>query len=751
MADDKISLQIEIEADKASLSLGELEKGFDSMKERLKDVGRGSAEFEQLSTAMAESSAEIKNIELGFEGLDRDQIASEFGGMAGGIGDVTASLVLMGGENETIEQIGASIEKAMAISMGFKGVIEGASAASKLYNSVIKTGVLQTKLQTLATKAGAIAMKFFNAVLRANPIALLVTAIVAAGAALLIFAKNTSKAAKEAKMFSDIRKEAAKSIVNETAKLEILLEVAKDETLAKEKRQEAIEELNRISPEYLSNLSLENVNTAEGARLTDLYVKSLIKASEVKAMQAKIDKLSVELLDDENKEMGKAEAAQAVLTAAIFSSDDAIKDLNKNRKKHTQTLKDERKALMDKIVQMTKEGEVAIGVAGQKSNAEIEAAKAAADAAKAADAAAKSSSAKRKAQREKDKADELKQSIDDAKALAEFEEEQARIKIQLIQDEGERKRAEIKYNSELELEALEKKGQDTFDARMLIAQKQSQALAEITKAEDEKKEAVRLAQLEFDNDLALKQAEAEKLLRDTKLQNDKDEEEIRRLAVEDEFQNKLATLQEQGLLTMELKTELLYAEEQALAAIEDEFREKKKQADIAAAQESLTASTQVIGALGDLNKMALDNDLKNAGNNDKKKEQIRKASFEREKKLNIAMALVNGAQAQMAILAQTPKADFGVATAIAMAAAAVTTIAQIAAIKKTSYQGGGSPAGGGGGSVNSSGAGSGGGGAQITPVTNTSTIIGDQQVYVTETDITSTQNQVNVIEESATF
>ena len=165
-------------------------------------------------------------------------------------------------------------------------------------------------------------------------------------------------------MFSDIRKEAAKSIVNETAKLEILLEVAKDETLAKEKRQEAIEELNRISPEYLSNLSLENVNTAEGARLTDLYVKSLIKASEVKAMQAKIDKLSVELLDDENKEMGKAEAAQAVLTAAIFSSDDAIKDLNKNRKKHTQTLKDERKALMDKIVQMTKEGEVAIGVAG---------------------------------------------------------------------------------------------------------------------------------------------------------------------------------------------------------------------------------------------------------------------------------------------------------------------------------------------------------------------------------------------------
>ncbi len=149
--------------------------------------------------------------------------------------------------------------------------------------------------------------------------------------------------------------------------------------------------------------------------------------------------------------------------------------------------------------------------------------------------------------------------------------------------------------------------------------------------------------------------------------------------------------------------------------------------------------------------MALQNDLKNAGDNEKLKEKLRKASFEREKKLNIAMALVNGAQAQMSILAQTPKADFGIATAIAMAAAAVTTIAQIAAIKATSYQGGGSPAASESQNVSAGGAGAAGGGAAITPVTNTSTILGGQQVFVTETDITETQNNVSVIEESATF
>ena len=113
MADKQteIALQLFIEADKAQMTLGDLEMGFEEMQKQLKKVGRGSEEFKTLTTAMAGTSAEIKNIELSFEGLDKEQVASELGSVAGGIGDVTASLVLMGGENETIEQMGASIYK----------------------------------------------------------------------------------------------------------------------------------------------------------------------------------------------------------------------------------------------------------------------------------------------------------------------------------------------------------------------------------------------------------------------------------------------------------------------------------------------------------------------------------------------------------------------------------------------------------------------------------------------------------------
>jgi hypothetical protein len=342
---------------------------------------------------------------------------------------------------------------------------------------------------------------------------------------------------------------------------------------------------------------------------------------------------------------------------------------------------------------------------------------------------------KKSDERKKRREEERKQLIEDAKALAEFEEEQARLKIQLIQDEGERARAEIEYNTQLELEALEQKGLLTFDAEMLIAQKKHKALAELDKAEEEKRLAAEI-------EAQAKRDEYEKLLRDAKIANEQDETERQKLQIEEDFQNNLATLEEQGLLTTELEIE----PDEDLARIET-----VRQANLEATQERLESANQIIGAISSLNSAALETDLKNAGDNEAKKEQLRKASFEREKKLNIAMALVNGAQAQMSILAQTPKADFGIATAIAMAAAAVTTIAQIAAIKATSYQGGGSPVTSESQNVSADGAGAAGAGAAITPVTNTSTILGNQQVFVTETDITNTQNNVSVIEESATF
>ena len=755
MADDKIALSIEIEADRAQMSLGELEEGFDGLREKLKATNRGTEEgrkqFKELSTQMAQTSKEIKNIELGFEGLDREQVASELGSVSGAIGDVTASLILMGGESETLEQIGASIEKAMAISMGFKGAIEGLSSASKLYNNLVKQGKVAVIAKAIAEKAAAAAtwimtaaQTAFNVVMSMNPIALVVIAITALVAGFILLGKNIKKVIDFALLPMTLTIELVKAALRSlglmeesTAKQTKKAEEEKAQAAVEsaEKRVKANEELikshKELTDKTVSFMDFEirkrkasGINTIKWEKVK---LKSLI------ALAKKESKIQEDRLIELDKEFKARLRAGNVGPATAFKllkakteASKAIIKANENQLKSEQDLEIINREVQKKI-----------------------------------DDAAKKSSADRKAQREKDAEAARLKLIEDGKALAEFEEEQARIRIQLIQDEGERKRAEIEYNSQLEIEALEKKGTLTFEAEMLIAQKKHQALAELKKSEDDKilaaekeaqdkRDAAKLAQIEFDKEIALKQAEAEKLLRDTKLENDANEEEIRRLAVEDEFQNKLATLEEQGLLTTELEIELTYAREQALFDIKEEFTEKERQSRLALNQERLESATQVIGAIGSLNSAALANDLKNAGDNEAVKERLRKASFEREKKLNIAMALINGAQAQMSILAQTPKADFGVATVIAMAAAAATTIGQIAAIKSTTYQGGGSTAPPPEAPVEPTGPDA-GGGAQINAVSNTSTILGNQQVFVTETDITDTQNNVSVIEESATF
>jgi len=618
MADEKISLELFIEADKASMTLGDLEEGFEQMKEQLKQVGRGSEEFKQLTTAMAQTSKEIKNIELGFEGLDREQVASELGSVAGAVGDLTTSFILLGGENETLEQIGQNIEKAILISMGLKGAIEGISSAQKLWNNVLKQSEAAQELLTLATKG-------WGKALIATGIGAIITLVATLVTKWDDLTVAIGMSTKEQKLNNAVTQEAIDKVADEISASDKLQKTLNDESISREEKNKAIIELQDEYPNLLSNIDAEKDSLDDINKALELNTKLLILRAKQEAIAS--------LRADEFKEQIKAQAeAQTGANVGFFKSIagfqtslttqiDAQTLANAKTADAIKASKEQVTVLDDLNDTIQKEIDLLLqaGAVGEDESSK------------------QAKRAERRAQRNK-------------KA---FEERKARRDIELIETK--------EFNEEMYVEEEEK----TYHILnfMQLIQKQ--------KAEEHEKELARI--------------------------------------------------------------------------------EAERQARLAATQERLESASQIIGAIGSLNSAALATDLKNAGDNEKKKEQLRKASFEREKKLNIAMALVNGAQAQMSILAQTPKADFGIATAIAMAAAAVTTIAQIAAIKATSYQGGGSPVASESQNVSAGGAGAAGGGAAITPVSNTSTILGGQQVFVTETDITETQNNVSVIEESATF
>lgn len=87
---------------------------------------------------------------------------------------------------------------------------------------------------------------------------------------------------------------AAGSIAREKTELDLLLTVARNEQISKDERLKAIKRLNEISPEYLGNLNLENINTKAATESVKAYTDALLKNAEAKAVADEIQKLSTE-------------------------------------------------------------------------------------------------------------------------------------------------------------------------------------------------------------------------------------------------------------------------------------------------------------------------------------------------------------------------------------------------------------------------------------------------------------------------
>ena len=155
------------------------------------------------------------------------------------------------------------------------------------------------------TARATAAMKVFNMTTKMNPIGLLVAAVGAAVVAYKLYHKEVDAATQKQKNLNDAFVEAEKSIVSQKNELDQLMKTARDETLSKEQRLEAIKKLNEISPEYLGFLNLENINTQEATKAVNKYTEHLLKMAKVKALTAKMDKIGEQIIDKENESLNE--------------------------------------------------------------------------------------------------------------------------------------------------------------------------------------------------------------------------------------------------------------------------------------------------------------------------------------------------------------------------------------------------------------------------------------------------------------
>jgi hypothetical protein len=160
---------------------------------------------------------------------------------------------------------------------------------------------------------------------------------------------------------------------------------------------------------------------------------------------------------------------------------------------------------------------------------------------------------------------------------------------------------------------------------------------------------------------------------------------------------------EQGILTAELEAELNAAKVEATAAVAvtTEETDNKTQADwMSRYQERVGKISAWVGLVGQtlniiaqMQKANHDQENRDGDQSEEAKEKRAKRQFKAQKKMNLAMAVVNAAQGILSSLAQAPVAIGPVPSPVGIASLAVAAaagIANVAVIAKTQFAGGGS-------------------------------------------------------------
>lgn len=270
---------------------------------------------------------------------------------------------------EFFEKYGREVLTLAALIAGYTIALKTAAHWEQIHTAYIVTKNAVLKIYSIATgvltgkiKLATIAQRAWNLAQKANPIGLLVGVLAAAGAALYLYSKRLSAAEKAQRMLNDINVDATKSIVEQKLEVEQLLKVAKSYIKSDEERLEAIKKLNKISPEYLGNLSLENIRTEEATEAKDKYIESLLKEARIKAAQEKLIEVEKKLIDLRMSGAGAELSWNQQIWNQIKSGGNqtlaaanAIKTQISNTQNETETLMAQQKALLSLIDQ----GEVA--------------------------------------------------------------------------------------------------------------------------------------------------------------------------------------------------------------------------------------------------------------------------------------------------------------------------------------------------------------------------------------------------------
>lgn len=252
---------------------------------------QGTAEYQQLSkeTAMLRDAVKDATDEITRMASDTSNLDAVLGlaaGASGGFAAFTGAMELFGAESEDVQEAQKKLQAAIAITTGVQAIqnaVQKQSAImlgiSRLQMAALSKAQVYNRLVTMqgtkATLAATIAQKAFNLIAAANPYVLLALALVTVVGALVLFASNTDKSAKNQQKLNEAQK--------------VWLDYLETEAT----------EINRVSNERVAKLNRElNVAKARNASLSETRkIEDEILAERTKAHNKSVGFYGQELND----------------------------------------------------------------------------------------------------------------------------------------------------------------------------------------------------------------------------------------------------------------------------------------------------------------------------------------------------------------------------------------------------------------------------------------------------------------------
>jgi hypothetical protein len=172
----KYTLDIDVNYKSVEDLKGELQ----ALEAEFSTLSIGSKGFTELGNQIKNIKSQLKDVELQFEGLDKEQRATAlvdtFNGLTGAVGAVSSAFIAFGAESQAIEDAEKKLLGVIGVVSGLRDVSNGLVAANKLIGPSFEA--LGTTIKAAMT-TGTAATQTFKAALAALGIPLLIAGIVA--------------------------------------------------------------------------------------------------------------------------------------------------------------------------------------------------------------------------------------------------------------------------------------------------------------------------------------------------------------------------------------------------------------------------------------------------------------------------------------------------------------------------------------------------------------------------------------------